>query len=75
MVEATIEAVNNGQYAALKYLFEAVGLFPADIADVSREQDGLTPTLLRALGLPDKEQTVTKDSAPELRPFTNDTVE
>lgn len=66
MVESTIEAVNNGQYAALKYLFEAVGLFPADLADEAQQQDGLAPTLLRALGVPDistNENAVTKDSA------------
>ena len=63
MVESTITAVNNGQYAALKYLFEAVGLFPADIQDESRQQDVLSPTLLHALGLPVTEHAVTKDSA------------
>ena len=66
MVESTIEAVNNGQYAALKYLFEAVGLFPADIQDGTQGQDVLAPNLLRALGLPElpaTEHTVTKDSA------------
>lgn len=66
MVEATISAVNDGQYAALKYLFEAVGLFPAEIQDEGQRQDGLAPTLLRALGLPEAsvlENAVTKDSA------------
>jgi len=66
MVEATIEAVNNGQYAALKYLFEAVGLFPGDIQNESQQQDLLAPTLLRALGLPEvpvSENAATKDSS------------
>jgi hypothetical protein len=65
MVNATIDAVNNGQYAALKYLFEAVGLFPADSPDQGRQPDGLTPALLRGLGLPeipDAEHGITKDS-------------
>jgi hypothetical protein len=65
MVEATIDAVNNGQYAALKYLFEAVGLFPADIQNEARSQDGLASALLRALGLPEvpvPDNAVTKDS-------------
>jgi len=65
MVEATIDAVNNGQYAALKYLFEAVGLFPSDVQTETQPQDGLAPTLLRALGLPEvpvPDNTVTKDS-------------
>ena len=66
MVESTIDAVNNGQYAALKYLFEAVGLFPSDVQDESQQQNILAPTLLRALGLPEvpmTENAVTKDSA------------
>ena len=66
MVESTINAVNNGQYAALKYLFEAVGLFPGDVQDQPQQQDVLAPTLLRALGLPEfpvTENAVTKDSA------------
>ena len=65
MVNATIAAVNNGQYAALKYLFEAVGLFPAESPVQVQQQDGLTTALLRAMGLPeipDPEPAVTKDS-------------
>jgi len=65
MVEATIDAVNNGQYAALKYLFEAIGLFPGSNQNESQQQDVLAPTLLRALGLPEvpaAENAVTKDS-------------
>jgi hypothetical protein len=66
MIESTIDAVNNGQYAALKYLFEAVGLFPTDVENESQQQDGLAPTLLRALGLPGvpvSDGAVTKDSS------------
>ena len=66
MIESTIDAVNSGQYAALKYLFEAVGLFPGDIQEQSQQQDVLTPILLRALGLPEvpaMENRITKDSA------------
>lgn len=65
MVESTMAAVKDGQYAALKYLFEAVGLFPIDTQDESRQQDVLSPTLLHALGLPElpvTEHAVTKDS-------------
>jgi len=65
MVESTIAGVNKGQYAALKYLFEAVGLFPANISDESQQQDVLAPSLLRALGIPEvpvSEHIVTKDS-------------
>ena len=65
MVNATIAAVNEGQYAALKYLFEAIGLFPADSTDTGQQADGLTPALLHALQLPDlpePEGASTKDS-------------
>lgn len=63
MVNSTINTVNDGQYAALKYLFEVVGLFPADALSESSPQDTLAPTLLRALGLPDMSPSeVTKDS-------------
>ena len=66
MVEATISAVNDGQYAALKYLFEAVGLFPADVSEQTQPQDGLAATLLTRLGLTEDSaisNAVTKDSA------------
>jgi len=65
MVEATIGAVNSGQYASLKYLFAAVGLFPTDIQNGTQQPDVLAPTLLPALGLPEvavSDNTVTKDS-------------
>lgn len=67
MVESAIDAVNNGQYGALKYLFEAVGLLPANIEEGDQSQDGLAPTLLQALRLPERpemERKVTKDSVP-----------
>lgn len=66
MVEATIGVVHGGQYATLKYLFAAVGLFSADIQNETQQQDVLAPTLLPALGLPEvpvSDNTVTKDSA------------
>jgi len=65
MIESTIDDVNNGQYAALKYLFEMVGLFPAEMQNSGQQQDALAPTLLRALGLPEipiPENGVTKNS-------------
>jgi len=41
-----IDAVNHGQYAALQYLFEAVGLFPADIQNETQQQDVLASNLV-----------------------------
>jgi len=69
MVEATIAAVNAGQYGALKYLFEAVGLFPVNVQDEAPAQSGLALALLRALGLPevpDPDPKVQKVSDTEL---------
>ena len=52
MVETTMEEVNKGHYAALKYLFEVVGLYPAtSSADRTPEEHSLARTLLTRLGL------------------------
>jgi hypothetical protein len=51
MVQKTIELVNVGHYAAMKYLFEMIGLFPAPPLEESPEEDSLARTLLRGLGL------------------------
>jgi hypothetical protein len=54
MVQQAIDAVNEeGQYQAIKYLFEMIGLYPAAPADDSPLQDSLAKTLLRQLGLPE----------------------
>ena len=53
MVQHAIDAVNEeGQYQAIKYLFEMVGLYPAAGDDESAVEDSLVKTLLRQLGLP-----------------------
>jgi len=60
-----IDAVNHGQYAALQYLFEALGSFPADIQNETTGCFGLQLGCA-ALGLPEvfaSDNTVTKDSA------------
>ncbi len=52
MVQHAIDAVNEeGQYQAIKYLFEMVGLYPAAADDESPVEDSLTKTLLHCLGL------------------------
>ncbi len=54
MVQHAIDAVNEeGQYQAIKYLFEMVGLYPASEEDESPVEDSLAATLLRHLGLPE----------------------
>jgi hypothetical protein len=54
MVQHAIDAVNDeGQYQAIKYLFEIVGLYPAAGDDESPVEDSLVKTLLHHLGLPE----------------------
>jgi hypothetical protein len=52
MVGATIEQVKSGQYQALKYLFEMVGLYPASNQEETPQQDSLAKILLNRLGIP-----------------------
>jgi hypothetical protein len=55
MVQNAIDAVNEeGQYQAIKYLFEMVGLYPAAAGDDSQVEDSLLKTLLHHLGLAEK---------------------
>jgi hypothetical protein len=54
MVQDAIDAVNEeGQYQAIKYLFEMIGLYPASAGDESAVEDSLAQTLLLHLGLPE----------------------
>jgi hypothetical protein len=59
MVQQAIDAVREeGQYQAIKYLFEMIGLFPAVAQEDFESQDSLAQVLLEQLGLapiqPDK---------------------
>lgn len=52
MVQQAIDAVREqGQYQAIKYLFEMIGLYPAVAQDDSESQDSLAEVLLEQLGL------------------------
>jgi len=64
MVEITISEVDKGHYAAMKYLFEMIGLYPAAAQEETEGEDSLARTLLRRLGLPEEpmlEAEVAKD--------------
>jgi len=66
MVKTTIAEVDKGHYAAMKYLFELVGLFPSDGEPAAAGDGVLGKTLLRRLGLPEEStagETVTKGTA------------
>jgi hypothetical protein len=54
MVQQAIDAVKEeGQYQAIKYLFEMIGLYPAAVQGESPVQESLAWTLLQQLGLPE----------------------
>jgi hypothetical protein len=51
MVSTTIKQVKEGQYQALKYLFEIVGLFPAVSTEETPQDDSLGAVLMSRLGI------------------------
>ena len=52
MVQQAIDAVREeGQYQAIKYLFEMIGLYPAVAEDNAEAQSSLAQVLLEQLGL------------------------
>lgn len=52
MVQQAIDAVKDeGQYQAIKYLFEMIGLYPAIADDESEAQNSLAQILLEQLGV------------------------
>jgi len=53
MVQHAIDAVNDGQYQAIKYLFEVVGLYPAVGDEHEPEEASLAAIVLQQLGLQD----------------------
>ena len=62
MVQQAIDAVREeGQYQAMKYLFEMIGLYPAVAQDEPPGQESLAQILLEQLGLSDLHQA---DNAP-----------
>ncbi len=78
MVESAIEEAHKGHYGAMKYLFEIVGLYPAEENEEGQTDNSLARTLLRRLGLsetPRLENPVTKDSEPNLTGKEEDAVE
>jgi hypothetical protein len=54
MVQQAIDAVReDGQYQAMKYLFEMIGLYPAETGAEPSTEDSLAKILLAQFGLPD----------------------
>lgn len=58
MVQQAIDAVREeGQYQAMKYLFEMIGLYPAAAESETGTDDSLAQILLAQLGLPEREKS------------------
>ena len=52
MVQCAIDGVmEEGQYQAIKYLFEMVGIYPATTGEDDAPEDTLSKVLLRHLGV------------------------
>lgn len=52
MVQCAIDGVmQEGQYQAIKYLFEMVGIYPATVGEDDAPEDTLSKVLLRHLGV------------------------
>jgi hypothetical protein len=73
MVQEAIDAVREeGQYQAMKYLFEMVGLYPAIAQEDSASQESLAQILLDQLGLthiqPDKHASHSRTEVTDRNP-------
>ena len=71
MVASGIEEANKGHYAAMKFLFELIGLYPVvEGAEEEASEDGLAKTLFRRLGIAEEAAAteVTNDSNPAPSP-------
>ena len=55
MVETAIGEADKGHFAAMKYLFEMIGLYPGPSEAEPQGEDALAKTLLRRLGMPEEE--------------------
>ncbi len=57
MVQCAIDGViEDGQYQAIKYLFEMVGIYPAVVSKADESEDSLSKVLLKHLGVSLPEQ-------------------
>lgn len=54
LVKSAIDEAEKGHFAAMKYLFEMIGLYPADGEDEAPGEESLARTLLQRLGVPEE---------------------
>ena len=52
VVHQILDQIGRGNYQAMKYLFEMVGLFPAATSEGTPAEDSLAQALLNDLGIP-----------------------
>ncbi len=65
MVGGAVNVAKDGQYGAMKCLFEIVGLFPAPVESVEDPGEGLVEKLLRQLEI---EESSELESVPRKNP-------
>ena len=78
MVETTMAEVEKGHYAAMKFLFEMIGLYPATGQEEAVGAESVARRLVRRLGLPEEpklDTEVTNDSLAEQMAVAGDAVE
>lgn len=62
MVQRAIDSVNEeGQYQAIKYLFEMIGLYPAVASEDDKPEDTLAQILLQQLGAETGDESRSRD--------------
>ncbi len=73
MAKSIVKLAGDGNYLAMKYLFEMAGLFPAIVSTELAPEESLSKILLRNLGIPEEsgiqelgppETKVMKESCP-----------
>lgn len=54
MAKSIVKLAGDGNYLAMKYLFEMAGLFPAIVSTELASEESLSKILLRNLGIPEE---------------------
>lgn len=68
MVQCAIDGVmEEGQYQAIKYLFEMVGIYPATAGEDDAPEDTLSKVLLRHLGVDENKSSEGSGSGREIQ--------
>ena len=68
MVQCAIDGVmEEGQYQAIKYLFEMVGIYPGVSGEGDAPEDSLSKVLLRHLGVPESEPPAESGSSRDMQ--------